>query len=235
MCHAVVQRLEPGFRQGAVVVELERLPRLARSGEPVGFACRLERRDGHRMGSDVVGMRVAAGLVVGDHHVRTESADQRHEPFGRLLQRSDGEAAVWQRFAGGGQPGVDEAQELLADAEDVAGGRHLRAADPGEVAAQFGPVHGGVEHGAALAAGAGDHEDVHALGGVFGQCRGALARFVVGVGVHAHQSQRFFSGNAQVHADLLSVQSARRRRNVVVVDDGVPVSIARWKTCGMPS
>ncbi|GAA5061597.1 hypothetical protein GCM10023259_049760 [Thermocatellispora tengchongensis] len=116
-----------------------------------------------------------------------EPAHQRHEPSGRLLQRCGGEAAVRQRFAVGGQPGVGEAQEPLPDTEDLAGGGHLGAPDLGEVVAHAGPVHGGVEHRAAFAAGAGDHQDVHALGGVLGECRRAIARLVVGMGVDAHQ------------------------------------------------
>ena len=46
-----------------------------------------------------------------------------------------------------------------------------------------------VEDVAALAAGAGDDQDVDALGDVARHRRRALARLVVGVGVHGHQPQ----------------------------------------------
>ena len=49
----------------------------------------------------------------------------------------------------------------------------------------------GVEHVAALAARAGDHQHVDALGGVLRHRRRALAGLVVGVRVHRHQPQSF--------------------------------------------
>ena len=56
-----------------------------------------------------------------------------------------------------------------------------------------------VEHVAALAAGAGDDEHLDALGDVARHGRGALARLVVGVGVHRHEAQRL-AGARQVAA-----------------------------------
>ena len=61
------------------VVELQRLPRLARFGEPVRVARGVERRDGDLVAADVVRVRVAAPLVVGDQHVRAQLADHRDQ------------------------------------------------------------------------------------------------------------------------------------------------------------
>ena len=61
------------------VVELERLPRLARLRVAVRVAGRVERRHRDLVAPDVVGVRVAAVLVVGGHHVRAELADHRDQ------------------------------------------------------------------------------------------------------------------------------------------------------------
>ena len=110
---------------------------------------------------------------------------------GRHLDVLQGEAALGQRRqrVALGQPGVDEAEPGLLDAEDRPGGVHLGAADLGDVGPDVGPVQLRVEHAAALAAGAGHDQDVDALGDVLGHGRGALARLVVGVRVHRHETQ----------------------------------------------
>jgi hypothetical protein len=139
----------------------------------------------------VVGVRVAAALVVRRQHVGAEPADQPHEALGGLLERHEREAALGERRqrVALGPAGVDEAEPVLPDAEDVAGAVHLLAADLGDVLPDLWTVHLGVEHGAALAAGAGDDVDVDALGDVLRRRRSALARLVVGVGVHVHESE----------------------------------------------
>jgi hypothetical protein len=142
----VVHGLEPRLGQRAVVVELARLPRRARLGVGGGVACRVEGGHRHPVGVHVVGVRVAAGLVVGDDHVRAEGADERHQPPGRLLDGRAGEAVVGQRLAGAGQAGVDVAEEPLPHAEDLAGGGHLGAPDLRKVLPYAGFVHGRVEH-----------------------------------------------------------------------------------------
>ena len=95
-----------------MVVELERLPGLTRVGVAVRVAGRLERRHGDLVAHDVVGVRVAAVLVVRRHHVRPEAADQPHQRLGRLLDRDQPEAALGQRRLGValGPAGVDEAR-----------------------------------------------------------------------------------------------------------------------------
>ena len=141
------------------------------------------------MALDVVGVRVAAALVVRRHHVRLERPDQPDQRRGGLLERHQREAALGQRRlrVALGPAGVDEAEPVLPHAEDVAGPLHLLAADLGDVLEDVGPVHLRVEDRAALAAGAGRDVDVDALGDVLRRRGRALARLVVGVGVHVHQ------------------------------------------------
>ena len=114
------------------------------------------------MAHDVVGVRVAAVLVVRRHHVRPEAADQPHQRLGGLLDRDEREAALGQRRqrVALGQAGVDEAEPVLLDAEDLAGPVHLLAADLGRCSQHVGAVHLRVEDRAALAAGAGGDHDV---------------------------------------------------------------------------
>jgi hypothetical protein len=78
---------------------------------------------------------------------------------------------------------------VLSHSQDVAGRRHLRTADSGQVLADVRAVHRWIQDVAALAAGARDDEYVDALGRRTRDRGGALARLVVGVGVHCHQSE----------------------------------------------
>ena len=190
-------------REAHVVVELERLPGLARSGIAVRVAGRLEGRHRDLVGADVVGVRVAAVLVVGGHHVRPERADQRDQRRGGLLDRHEGEAALGQRRqrVALGQPGVDEAEPAPARRR---GSRGPRAISARRISAMSATTSGRsmrrVEDAAALAAGAGDDQHVDALVDVAGHGRGALARLVVGVGVHRHQAQ--LVARSPVHCPL---------------------------------
>ena len=139
----------------------------------------------------MVRVRVAAVLVVRRHHVRPEAADQPDQRLGRLLDGDQPEAAVGQRRlrVALGPAGVDEAQPVLADAEDLARPLHLVAADLGDVLQHVGAVHRGVQDRAALAAGAGDDVHVDPFGDVLRGAGRALARLVVGVGVDVHQTE----------------------------------------------
>ncbi len=188
--HLVVQRLGPGTVEAVVVVELERLPRIPQLGVAVGVTGRLERRHGHLVAHDVVGVGVASALVVRRHDVGPEAAHQPHERGGRLLDRERREAPLRERRLGValGPPGVDEPEPVLPDAEDVAGPLHLLAAHLGDVGLDVGAFHLRVEDRPALPARAGDDVDVDALGDVHRGGGGALAGLVVGVGVHVHQA-----------------------------------------------
>jgi hypothetical protein len=186
------ERLEPGAGEAVRVVQLQRLPGVAGAGEAVGVARRVE--GGHRdhVGLDVVGVRVAAVLVVGDEHVRAELADEGDQRARGDLVVRQREAALGQgrRRVALGQAGVDEAQPAVLHAEDLGGRGHLGPPDGGQVGHDLGAVHGRVEDAAALAARARDDHDLVALGHVARGGGGALARLVVGVGVHRHEAQR---------------------------------------------
>ncbi len=107
----------------------------------------------------------------------------------------------------------------MLDAEDLLRPPHLVAADLGEVAQDVRVVGQlGVEHVAALAPGARDDEDVVALVDVLRHDRGALARLVVGVRVHAHEAEAFCHGRvlqdrgaAQATMDSLHLRTPHRR------------------------
>ena len=144
------------------------------------------------MAADVVRVRVAAALVVGDHHVRAELADHRDQAADLLVDVAEREAALGQRRRRVAlrEPGVDEAEPAVRHAEDLGGAGHLGAADGGHVVEDARPVHRRVEDAAALAAGAGDDGDLAPLVGVAGARGRALAGLVVGVGVHGHHAQR---------------------------------------------
>jgi hypothetical protein len=174
-----------------VVVELEHLPGLPELGVALRVGGRLERRDADLVALDVVGMRVAAALVVRRQHVRPELADQPDQRRHRVLERHQGEAVLGQRRlrVALGPTGVDEAEPVLPDAEDVAGPLHLLAADLGDVLQDVGPVHLRVQDRAAFAAGTGGDVHVDSLGDVHRGAGGALARLVVGVGVDMHEPE----------------------------------------------
>jgi hypothetical protein len=174
------------------VVHLQRLPGLA-PGLPVlvGIRGRLERRHGDLVGLDVVRVRVAAVLVIGEDHVRAKITNEPDQRGRRLGQRDETEAALGQRRLGVAfrQAGVHETEETLLDPEDLAGPGHLRAPDLGEVGEHFRPVHRRVQDAAALAAGHRGDQDLDAFARVPGHRGGAFARLVVRVRVHCHEAQ----------------------------------------------
>ncbi len=189
-----MERLDPGPAEAVAVVQLQRLPRLA----PVGVQRRVpggaEGRHGHLVGLDVVGVRVAALLVVGGDDVRLEGAHDLDQRRRGLLGRHQVEGVGGQRDAGVGEPalgqaGVDEAEPVLPDAEDLPGPVHLLGADARQVLLDLGAVHLGVEHVAALAPGAGHHQHLDTFADVARHSGGALARLVVRVRVNTHQAQ----------------------------------------------
>ena len=122
-----------------------------------------------------------------------------------------GEAALRQRRqrVALGQAGVDEAEPRLLHAEDLAGLVHLLLAHLVDVLLDVRvALELGVEDGAALASRAGGDQHVHPLGHVLGHGGRALARLVVGVRVHGHQSQL-------VSQDSILVNSSRRAPPIV--------------------
>jgi hypothetical protein len=145
----------------------------------------------------VVGVRVAAVLVVRRHHVWPERADQADQRLGRNRHVHQTETALRQRGQriALGQAGVDPAQPVLPDTEDLARGVHLAAAHLGQVG-QHGLVvlQLRVEDRTALSPGAGDDVHIDALGDIADHAGRAFARLVVGMGVDRHQPQLLAHG-----------------------------------------
>jgi hypothetical protein len=184
------------LRERYVVVELQRLPRLTEPGVALGIAGGVKRGNAHPVTHDVVGVRVAAVLVVRRHHMGPElphDPDQRTGGDLDILQR---EAALRQRGqrVALGETRVDETEPGLLDPEDRPRRVHLGAANLGDVVPDVRPVKLWIEHTAAFAAGAGDDHDFDTLGDVLRHRGRALARLVVGVGMYGHQSQLLCHG-----------------------------------------
>ncbi len=178
-----------------VVVQLERRPgrRAALPAVALRVARGVERLERDAVAHDVVRVRVAARRVVRRDDVRTELAHELDQRRGRLLERHETERALGQRRQRVplGQPRVDEPEPLLPDAERARRGGHLDAAQGAHALdVRRALAEARVEDVATLAPGARGDEHVHALGRVARRRRGALARLVVGVGVHGQETER---------------------------------------------
>ena len=116
----------------------------------------------------MVGVRIAAVLVVGEYDVRPEFPDGLHQRAGGSLQRLDRETAVRQRRQriALGQTGVGKPEEALLHAEDLARPGHLLAADGRQVRPDLGAFHRRVQYVAALAAGQRADQHLNALADV---------------------------------------------------------------------
>lgn len=176
------------------VVQLANGPRIAGAGEGAGIPSLLV--GGHRnlVASDVVGMGIAAVLVVGDHHVRPKVADHAHQRLGRLLQRHRCERSFRHRRQRItlGKSGVDKAEPGLRDAECCGRLGHLVATHLWKILQDSRPIHRRIQDVAALATGQCDDEDVVAFGRVARDRRRALAGFIIGMRVNRHQSGHAF-------------------------------------------
>lgn len=139
---------------------------------------------------DVVRVRVAALFVVSQDHVRPEFADRAHQRLSRHLEGLQRETTLRQRGQRIplGQPRINESEELLVHAEDLAGPGHLPTPDSGQVFPHVGPLHGLIQDVPALTAGQRGHHDLCAFADVAGHGGGALARLVVRMGVDRHQT-----------------------------------------------
>ncbi len=214
----VLQLLHPLTQESVVVVQLGHRPHRARVREAPIVTGGLV--GGHRnlVAANVIGVRVAAVLVVGGHHVRPEFAHHPDQRLGGHLQRRQREAVLRQRRRRIPlrQAGIDEAEPGVFDAEDFGGLGHLVAADVGDAPVYFRQVHRRVEDVAALAPGQGDHQHAVSLVRVTGKGGSALAGLVVRVGVHRHQPQF-----AHVLPDcVLSVRAYSSRSNSSILDAG---------------
>ncbi len=183
-----------------LLVELRRRPRLeTRVLEllriPGRVARPLERADRDVVGPDVVGVAVAAELVVGRDDVGLVAADQPGQPAGGLVEVGLPERARVAVAVGAHHPGVAIAEVLpLGDAEDAHRPLELAGPDLAEAAVVVGRVHVRDDDLAELAAGAG-HED-HAVAGLdrLGHRAAGPDRLVVGMGVDGHQGRAVARG-----------------------------------------
>ena len=178
--------------EAAGEVELERLPRLARVGVPVGIAGTVEREHADVVDADVVGVLVAAlaGVGVADDHLRAFHAHDAHQPADGLVEVGVREVVGMGVVLGVGHAGVPVPEEVeLVVPDDPDALLQLLEADGREIGPGLGAVGLLVEDVAGLAAGARDEHRVHPFGHVPGHGGGALRGFVVGVGVHRQHAK----------------------------------------------
>ena len=144
------------------------------------------------MGHDVVGVRVAANLVIGDDDVRAVLTHQAHERRGGAVQGHGAKATEGKRRHGValGQTRVEEANPAVLNAHDFAGSRHLGAAQTRQVTVRTRAVSNLlVQDVAALAAGHRRHHEAGTAGDIRRGGTGALGGLVVRVGVHREDAQ----------------------------------------------
>jgi len=151
--------------------------------------------DGDPVDLDVVGVAVAAEVVVRDDHLRAHLADDLDERERGLKQIGAPEApglVVARRadHAGVAEPSGTAEQPPVGDPERTHRAGKLGLAVVAEGILLIGCEVGELleEHLALLAEGAGDERDLRALAHVFGHGRARADRFVVGVGVHEEKS-----------------------------------------------
>ena len=151
--------------------------------------------DGDPVDLDVVGVAVAAEVVVRDDHLRAHLADDLDERERGLKQigapEAPGLVVAWRAYhAGVAEPSGTAEQPPVGDPERTHRAGKLGLAVVAEGILLIGCEVGELleEHLALLAEGAGDERDLRALAHVFGHGRARADRFVVGVGVHEEKS-----------------------------------------------
>lgn len=151
--------------------------------------------DGDPVDLDVVGVAVAAEVVVRDDHLRAHLADDLDERERGLKQigapEAPGLVVAWRAdHAGVAEPSGTAEQPPVGDPERTHRAGKLGLAVVAEGILLIGCEVGELleEHLALLAEGAGDERDLRALAHVFGHGRARADRFVVGVGVHEEKS-----------------------------------------------
>ncbi len=181
---------QPALGQG-VDVALAYLPRLA-GHVGVGVGGQRHGTDGDAVGLDVVGVAVAAVLVVGHDDVGPDTPDDTGQARRRLVEVGHVEAVGVLVVGGAGHAAVAVAEpDVLVDGERGDRGRHLTAPVGGQV------LVAEVDAGQVLArlpAGAGHHHGAPATRGRTGEHAPTGDRFVVGVGVHAQQGGTVLHG-----------------------------------------
>ena len=176
----------------AVVVELQRGPGLALTHVGFRVACLLECFHGNLVGHDVVGVRVAADLVIGDDDVRAVVTHQTHERRGGTIQGHGAKATEGQRRhrVALGQTRVEEANPAVFNTHDLAGSRHLSAAQARQITVRTRAlIDLLIQDVTALAAGHRRHHEAGATGNIRRGGTGTLGGLVVRVGVYCEDAQ----------------------------------------------
>ncbi len=194
--HGVVERYELLSMETELVIELGHLPGLTGLRVRLRISGCIIGSDADLVAADVVGVRIAAVLVVGGHHLRSKPPDHLDQPPDLDLQIGQREAAGRQRGKRIAlrQTRVDEAEPDLFDAQDLPGPVHLGTTDLGDVGQHVRPVHRRIEDGTTLSTGTGSDHNLDTFSHIAGRRGRAFARFVVGVGVDVQQSQALAGG-----------------------------------------
>ena len=144
------------------------------------------------MGHDVVGVRVAANLVIGDDDVRAVLTHQTHERCRGTVQGHGAEATERKRRhrVTLGQTRVEEANPAVLNAHNLAGSRHLGAAQTRQVTMRARAVSDLlIQDVTALATGHRRHHEAGTAGNICGSGTGALRGLIIRVGVHGEDAQ----------------------------------------------
>ena len=177
------------------------------------------------MHPDVVGVLVERPLVaVGDQHLRTLPPDHRDQTTDRFLERCVGEIVGVGVGFGVGHPGIAVAEEVELGVSDGIDARpELGFPDRAQVRPDLRRVSGRVENVAFLAAGTTHEHAANALGCVARHGPRALRRFVVGVRVHRHETQRIAGEVARNgHRPRSYARRSRRERDRPRTDSPEP-------------
>jgi hypothetical protein len=142
---------------------------------------------------DVVGVPVAAEVVVADDHVGRYGTHDRQEPRDGLVEVGLPEARGRVVLGGSHHPRVDVPEEVVLDRAEVTEcPAQFFAADLRESSVVLRRVELRYHDLAVLAACAGDADDAHALGRVARHNATGRDRLVVGVSVDGQQRQRLW-------------------------------------------
>ena len=157
------------------------------------------------MGPDVVGVAVAAELVVGRDDVRLVAPHQPGEPAGRLVDVGLPERARIAVAVRAHHPGVAVAEVLpLGHAEETHRPFQLAGPDLAQAAVVVGRVHVGDDDLAELAACPGHEDDAVAGLHRLGHRPAGPDRLVVGVGVDGHQGRAMARRSSVVMLGMLA-------------------------------
>ena len=144
------------------------------------------------MGHDVVGVRVAANLVIGDDDVRAVLTHQTHKRRGGTVQGHGAKATEGQRRHGVPlrQTGIEETNPAVLNTHDLASSRHFSATQTRQVTVRTRTISNLlIQDVTALAAGHCRHHEAGTTGNIRRSGTGALGGLVVRVRVHREDAQ----------------------------------------------